>query len=192
MAIPKTIYQTFKTSKLPLLTKWHIWNLKKKNPEYNYVFFDDKKIDAFIKEEFDEKTYQLYKRINIGAAKADFFRYAILYKRGGIYLDIDSLILKKLDDFILPDDSAIISLEGNLNFFIQYALFFEAGHPFLKKTIETVTKNLIENKYPHKVHKTTGPSAYTFAIKNCLSKSKDIKFRQFDVNYSNLVKFSYP
>lgn len=191
MPIQKTIFQTFKTSKLPFITRWHVNKMKKINPEYDYQFYDDARIKAFIKEEFGEDVYALYDKIFIGAAKADFFRYSILYKKGGVYLDIDSLILKKLDDFILPDDSAIISLEDNRKHFIQYALFFEAGHPFLKKTLDVIMENIRENKYPYEVHRMTGPSAYTIAINECLKESTEIKYRQIGIEYDFIVKFSY-
>jgi len=114
--------------------------MKSKNPEYDYQFYDDERIDNFIRDEFGQEIFNLYKRISIGAAKADFFRYAILYKKGGIYLDIDSLILNKLDDFILPTDSAVISLESHLEHYAQWALVFEAGHPFLKKRINVKSR----------------------------------------------------
>lgn len=191
MAIPKVIFQTFKTSKLPFITRWHIKRMKKTNPEYDYQFYDDVRVANFIKDEFEEEIYTLYNKIYIGAAKADFFRYSILYKKGGIYLDIDSLFLRKLDDFILPNDSAIISLEGNRKFYIQYALFFEAGHPFLKKTLDIIINNIKENKYPYEVHKMTGPSAYTLAISDCLRESAKIQYRHLGVNYDFIVKFSY-
>ena len=111
MRIPKVIYQTFKTSKVPLITKWHIWRMKKRNPEYAYQFYDDAMIEDFIQNSFEKDVFELYKKINIGAAKADFFRYAILYKKGGVYLDIDSMFLTKIDEIITPEDSAVISLE---------------------------------------------------------------------------------
>ena len=41
MSIPKNIFQTFKTKKLPLITRWHIWNMKRMNPEYQYFLYDD-------------------------------------------------------------------------------------------------------------------------------------------------------
>jgi mannosyltransferase OCH1-like enzyme len=191
MAIPKTIFQTYKTPNLPFLTRWHIGRMKKRNPDYDYQFYDDARIDSFIKDEFGQDVYALYKRINIGAAKADFFRYAILYKKGGVYLDIDSLILTQLDDFILPSDSAVISLESSREFYIQFALFFEPGHPFLKKTLELVINNLKENKFPYQVHKMTGPSVYSLAISECLKESPNIPYRQIGVDYDNKVKFSY-
>lgn len=191
MSIPKTIYQTFLNDKLPALTRWHIYQLKKRNPDYDYQFYDDLRAEEFIKAEFDTEVYDLFKRINIGAAKADFFRYAILYKKGGVYLDIDSLILKKLDEIILPDDSAIISLGSHKKNYVQWGLFFEAGHPFLEKTMEIMLENLRKNKYPYDVHRMTGPTVYTDAIEICLKESSDIKYRQMDVDYDKKLKFSY-
>lgn len=133
MSIPKIIHQTFKTSKLPLITRWHIAGFRRKNPDYVYEFYDDKRIEAFLSEEFGEDILSLYQRINIGAAKADFFRYAVLYKKGGVYLDIDSGINGRLDNFILPGDKAVVSPEGNPDMFVQWALIYEPHHPFLKK-----------------------------------------------------------
>lgn len=191
MAIPKSIFQTYKTPKLPFLTKWYIKRMRKKNPEYDYQFYDDLRVDNFIKDEYGEEVFRLFKKINIGAAKADFFRYAILYKKGGVYFDIDSLIVKKLDDFILPSDKAIISLETNLEFYCQWALVFEAEHPFLKKTLDIVLDNLKENRYPNDVHMMTGPTAYSYAIKECLKESSTIQFRQMDIDYGGAFKFHY-
>jgi inositol phosphorylceramide mannosyltransferase catalytic subunit len=191
MAIPKTIYQTFKNDKLPFLTKLHIKNLRRRNPEYDYQFYNDERISDFIQHEFEPDVYQVYKSITIGAAKADFFRYAILYKKGGVYLDIDSLNVTKLDNFILPTDTAVIAFENNLEYFVQWALIFDAGHPFLKKTLDTVLENLKENKYPNDVHKMTGPAAYSTAIKECMHHSPNINFRQLGVDYDGKFKFHY-
>lgn len=192
MAIEKIIHQTFKTKKLPFLTKWHIRQLKKKNPEYSYCFYDDNDIIDFIKAEFDEEVLEIYKRITIGAVKADFFRYALLYKKGGVYLDIDSRIISPIHTFIKEEDSAVISLESNNKYYIQYALFFEKGHPFLKETIEKVIDNLKNSRHPGDSHKATGPFAYTEAIKKCLSENPNISFREMGIDYEGHVEFSYP
>lgn len=135
MAIPKQIFQTFKTKKLPLLTRLHIWNMKRKNPEYLYFFYDDDDIEQFLSEEFPPQYINCYHRLTIGAAKADFFRYAILYKKGGIYLDVDSAITKPLRKLIQEKDEAIISVERHENLYVQWALIFSKNHPFFKKNI---------------------------------------------------------
>ncbi|ULT22460.1 hypothetical protein KUH03_23990 [Sphingobacterium sp. E70] len=82
MAIPKVIYQTFKTNQIPWLTKLYIKRFRRKNKSYRYEFYDDQRVDAFIKESFDKEVYKAYSRLQIGAAKADFFRYAVLYIYG--------------------------------------------------------------------------------------------------------------
>lgn len=192
MAIPKTIYQTFKSSKLPLLTRWHIYIMKKRNPEYDYQFYDDQMIDDFIEKEYGSDIFDLYKRINVGAAKADFFRYAILYKKGGVYLDIDSLLVSKLGKFILPTDCAIISHESHGGFFVQWALVYEAGHPFLQKTLEVVIDNLKNNTYPFDVHKMTGPTAYTQAVIECLNNNNNLNYRLMGSDFEGNFQFSYP
>jgi mannosyltransferase OCH1-like enzyme len=191
MPIPKVIHQTFRSHKLPLLTKWHIWRMKRRNPTYDYKFYDDEAVNRFIKDEFDKEIYELFKRIQIGAAKADFFRYAILYKKGGIYLDIDSLFINPINDIVQPEDHVIISLASHKNNYVQWALFSEPGHPFFKRTLDLVIQNLKNNTYPSDVHKMTGPTVFTNAINDCLKESSQAKHRIMGVDYDNKLKFSY-
>jgi mannosyltransferase OCH1-like enzyme len=189
MPIPKIIHQTFKNKDLPFLTRWHISRFLKRNPEYQYQFYDDNRIEEFLRKEYDAETFELYKRINIGAAKADFFRYALLYRVGGIYLDIDSDIKGRLD-FIQLDDAAIISKERNPGFFVQWALIYEPNHPFLKKTMELVLNNIKNNTFPNDVHKMTGPEVYSIAINSCL-KDASVSYRLLGVDYNGHFKFKY-
>lgn len=191
MAIPKIIYQTFKSTDLPLLTRWHIYRFRRKNKDYKYEFYDDERVDDFIRTEYGEEIYALYKRINIGAAKADFFRYAILLKHGGVYLDIDSDIKVSLSKIILPEDNAILSMEKNPNLYVQWALIYEPQHPFLKRTFEKVLENLSSNKFPHDVHKMTGPTVYTEAVHECLAENPDIPYRLLGTDYDGYLKFKY-
>ncbi|MFP5079120.1 glycosyltransferase family 32 protein [Pedobacter sp. JCM 36344] len=191
MSIPKIIHQTFKDKNLPFITRWHIGRFLKRNPEYRYEFYDDERIEHFIAEEYDQETLKLYRRLNIGAAKADFFRYAVLYKKGGIYLDIDSGISGLLRNFINSDDVAIITREGDPNLFAQWALIFAPSHPFLKKTMEIIKDNIVTNKYPNDVHKMTGPSVYTEGINASLSLNPSIPYRLLGTDYNKHFKVKY-
>lgn len=192
MAIPKVIYQTFSSSALPWLTRQHVSRFRKKNPGYRYEFYDDQRMVKFMQNHLDSESFELFRRIQIGAIKADFFRYVILYHFGGVYLDIDSLITARLDTMIMADDNAIISKESNGLFYIQYALIFEAGHPFLQRTIEMLIDNLRNNRFPHDGHSMTGPGVYTHAIKSCLEENPLIRYRELPVDYNGEVIFSYP
>ncbi|MBC8052876.1 MAG: glycosyl transferase [Sphingobacteriaceae bacterium] len=191
MAIPKVIYQTFKSQKLPFITRWHINRFRKRNLEYQYEFYDDERIEAFFSDEFGEEVLKAYRQLNIGAAKADMFRYAILLKRGGVYLDIDSGIKGRLSDFIRPEDKAVISLEGNPDLYVQWALVYEAGHPFLKRTLDLILENISLNKFPHDVHSMTGPTVYSKAINECLFENPSIPYRMCGIDYEEHLIFKY-
>ncbi len=192
MAIPKTIFQTYSSwDEIPLLARFHIWNMLRMNPEYEYHFYNDADIDAFILEEFGEAVFEQYSKLAIGAAKADFFRYAILFKKGGVYLDIDSKITGRLSDWINDTDKAIITEEGNPGLYVQWALVYEKGHPFLAKTVENIINNIKSNQYPNDVHKMTGPTVYTASINECIKKDPSILYRKMGVDYQGKVKFKY-
>ncbi|AZA84186.1 glycosyl transferase [Chryseobacterium lactis] len=192
MPIPKQIFQTFKTKKLPLLTKFHIWNIKRKNPEYSYYFYDDAAIEQFITEKFPSKYINCYNRLTIGAAKADFFRYAILYKKGGVYLDIDSSITKPLKQLIKEEDEAVISVERHENLYVQWGLIFSKGHPFLKKTLELMIDNIENHRYPNDIHATTGPTVFTKGINQALKENPHIPYTLFDgIEFRGYLQFKY-
>ncbi len=192
MAIPKVIYQTFKTNDIPWLTKLYIWIFRRKNPAYEYVFFDDPAVDHFIQTNFSERVYHAYSQLQIGAAKADFFRYAILYKNGGIYLDLDSDILVNLDKYIFPSDSAVIAREKNhQNLFAQWGLIFEKEHPFLEKTIQYMVENIEQNAFPHDVHAMTGPTVYTRGIEDVMKEHPEVGYRIVDFDYKGMLQFKY-
>jgi inositol phosphorylceramide mannosyltransferase catalytic subunit len=101
MSIPKIIHQIWiGPKKLPsiYLDTW-------KNdyigmfPEYEYVFWDDIKIDKL---DMDERIRRIYNFEDTYFGKADIARYVIMEKYGGIYIDADSVWMnnKCLDKLI--------------------------------------------------------------------------------------------
>jgi mannosyltransferase OCH1-like enzyme len=86
--IPLDIYQTWFTKNLPPGMINSINKLKKDNPEFTFYLFDDNDCKTFIKDNFGIKVYDAFENLIPGAYKADLWRYCILYKKGGIYIDI--------------------------------------------------------------------------------------------------------
>ncbi len=163
-----------------------------KNPDYKYEFYSDERIEDFLLTEYGTEVFDAYRKIQIGAAKADFFRYAILYKKGGVYLDIDSSINKKLDDFIKLEDRAVLSMEKNPGIYVQWALIYEAAHPFMEKTMQLMLQNISTNKYPHNVHQMTGPAVYTRAVTESLNDNPSVTHRILGVDYNGFFIFKIP
>ena len=86
--IPKVIYQTWHTKKLPTNMNKCVEKLKKNNPNYEYYLYDDNDCRNYIKDNFNRDVLHAFDKLKPGAYKADLWRYCILYINGGIYLDI--------------------------------------------------------------------------------------------------------
>ena len=191
MAIPKQIFQTYKTDDLPWVTRRNIRRIRKMNPRYEYYFYDDRRILDFFEKEMPPEYFNAYRRLTVGASKADFFRYAVLYVKGGVYLDIDSSIKNPLDSFINEEDVAVITRERNPGLYVQWGLVFDKGHPFLKKTLEMILDNIETHRYPHDVHATTGPGVYSQAVDACIAENPDVPYRMLGVDYEGNMVFKF-
>ena len=209
--IPKNIYQSWYTTILNPLIETKIHNMKIMNPEYVHKIYTDDEIDEFVNEYFPGEISNCYNKLNIIVAKVDFWRYLILYKYGGIYLDMDSSIDKPLNNLINDDDEAIITAEKNSNVFVQWALIFNKEHPILKITIDLIVYNIQNNKYPNNIHKMTGPTVFSQALNifhmkhynrkvrhhlihpnfDITFNNKERSYRIYSIDYKNYFKFKY-
>lgn len=134
MTIPKIIHQTAKNINNDDL-KNNVENIKEKNPNWDYIFYNNEDMETFIKNNYEYEVLKSYNQINpkYGAARADFFRYLLMYKLGGVYLDIKSNITKPLD-IITKNQSYILShwdnrnLEEHANWGLYYNDFLKGGH----------------------------------------------------------------
>jgi hypothetical protein len=151
MPIPKQIFQTFKTKDISHEFQSIINSWKENNTQYKYKLYDDEDSEEFIKRHFDVRIYNAYCRIIPGAYKADLWRYCILYIYGGVYVDIDTLCIGNLDDFlqegldfIIPIDLNTSSDEGKHNLFNTFIASVPQS-PILLNCIQRVVYH-VENR----------------------------------------------
>ncbi|RYE12702.1 MAG: glycosyltransferase [Rickettsiales bacterium] len=185
------MHQTYVSKDLPQELKQNVEYLKKTNPGWTHRLFDDQDIIKFIHENYGTILLDYYRRINpkYGAARADLFRYLLVYKYGGVYIDIKSSCNSPLNNVLLPDDRYILThwrnSDGEVHAQIgkfkelehieqgeyqQWYIISVAGHPFLRSVIKNVLTNI--DKYRPwtfgtggiGVLRLSGPIAYTLAI----------------------------
>lgn len=148
--IPKIIFRTapFEFDKLPGVIIKNMSLMTKINPDYSQVYFSDNDVIDFIEENFPEYM-EYYDLIIPGAFKADFWRLLVLYKYGGVYIDIGYMPVTKLDDFMdVYSDEFIVPVDvpyakqGLHNAFICSF----PQHPFIKMCIDQIVLN-IQNRF---------------------------------------------
>lgn len=194
--IPRHLHQVWvgtPTSNLHKIMQDNIEYLKGLNPTWTYHLWDDESVKSFILEHYGEVIWAYYQRISpvYGAARADFFRYLLIYQQGGVYIDIKSSLTKPLDEVLTPDDKFILTHWDNLpggeyeglamhaevaflprGEYVQWCIASVAGHPFLRAVILQTLRNI--DQYDPFVHKaglwgvlrTTGPVMYTKTIES--------------------------
>lgn len=137
-SIPKVIYQTYKNK--DLIPQKVYDNIKKYAPEYKHIIYDDNECINFIKENFGDELVDLFNKYT-GAHKADIFRYLILYKNGGIYLDIKIELTKPLRD-IFNDDITYTILSKYSSSCMQGVIATPKNNPLFMRLI-----NLMKNSF---------------------------------------------
>ena len=116
--------------------------MKNLNPEYKFILYDMKEITEFVHSHFDGNIVKVFDMFNYDIARCDLARHLLLYKYGGIYLDMKDFIKCELDKFINPTDSCILSVEryGWAESFTTQCYMVEPKHPIVKKVIEEISK----------------------------------------------------
>jgi mannosyltransferase OCH1-like enzyme len=143
--IPANIFQTWHTKNLPPIMFKAVVNIKKNNPRFNYYLFDDNDCREFIKNNFNEKILNAYDSLIPGAYKADLWRYCILYKYGGIYLDIKYIPVNGFK-FINLLEQEHWPLDINKTNIYNALLVCKPGNQILFKAINQIVEN-VKNKY---------------------------------------------
>lgn len=190
MTIPALLHQTIaSTPDLNAELAANVARLKDLQRGWTHTLYDDRDIESFINAEYGERMLRHYARINprYGAARADFFRYLLLYRRGGVYLDIKSTVDQPLTQTIADNDVYVLSHWDNApgrpyenwgiypgcegrGEFQQWHIIAAPGHPFLQAAISAVIRNIAlydfarDGAGKRAVVGVTGPLAYTRAI----------------------------
>ena len=144
------------------------------NSKFQFKLFNDEEMNNSVEEYFDKEIIKSYFKLNHYAARSDFWRYLMLHSFGGVYLDIDSLILKDLSPIYLKNKS-MLTLEPSKTDFIQWILIFRKDDKVLEKCIELIIENINKNKFKNNIMALTGPTLFTNAIKQVLDLNKDLK-----------------
>ena len=158
--IPRTIYQTWKSKDMPDEIKNVIDQLKKDNPEFKHVLYDDNGMRDFISNNFEKEVVEAYDKLIPGAYRADLWRYCVLYKNGGVYMDIkirpiNDFKFKKLTDTGKEYFTKDLDYSGSGIY--NGLMICKANNPILKKAIDDVVKNVKNNFYGTSMLEPTGP-----------------------------------
>lgn len=144
--IPKTVHCIWVGKKpFPKMVRFCMESWKKHLAGYEIKYWNETNIPMehpYVKEMYHKKKW---------AFVADYVRFWVLYREGGIYLDTDTELLASLDPFLHHDAFIGKTKDGFIATGVVGAM---TGHPFVKKVLdfyEHDTEYSIENTSPRVV-----------------------------------------
>jgi len=182
LSIPANIFQTWHTKKLPPRMYQAIKYIKINNPGFKHFLFDDNDCREFIKNNFDTSVLNAYDKLIPGAYKADLWRYCILYKMGGIYMDIKYIPINNFKLINLLEQEYWVLDNGGGGIY-NALMVCKPNNEILLKSINQIVENVNNRFYGNGFLEPTGPGLLAkyfteedkqqFAIKHILKGSND-------------------
>lgn len=138
--IPNILWQTWKTKELPHSVKSQADSWSSSNPQLHRELYNDLECANFILEHFGENVHGMYMALPQPIMRADFWRLAVVYIRGGYYSDLDIVVTDNIKNFIKSDVDAVFMLEIDnvANFFFGAA----PNHPVIKTALDKMIEQM--------------------------------------------------
>jgi mannosyltransferase OCH1-like enzyme len=140
--IPKLIHQTAKTADIP--SQWRPFQEKviALHPGWTYRLWTDEDNARFVRDEFPDFV-PVFEALPRKIMRIDVIRYLILYRHGGLYLDMDYEMLRPFD---LLDHGCVLPLEkppytlAPAGQVCNCFMAAEPGHPFFRAVIDDLVR----------------------------------------------------
>jgi mannosyltransferase OCH1-like enzyme len=169
--VPLTIYQSWHSNQIPTKMRETVYSLLEMNPEFDYYLYSDDACRKFIKDNFNEDVVDAFDTLKPGAYKSDLWRYCILYKMGGVYLDIKFRSLEPLVPIIEKNSEIFVrDIPINLSFdFDSYVynafMVSPPNNPIFKECIEDIVSSCKRKVYKFGKLDLTGPGCLMKFVK---------------------------
>ena len=147
--VPLNIFQCYNKQLLDDNINNNIRTIKDYNPEFNYFFFDElNDCKKFIFDNYPDYIYNAYNQLKPNEYKNDLWKYCILYKYGGIYIDTKFYCKYKLINFINNNYFAS-EYDYYYNKLLIYSDFIitKSENPIFLRAINNIVDNIKNNYY---------------------------------------------
>ncbi|EGW31715.1 mannosyltransferase [Spathaspora passalidarum NRRL Y-27907] len=182
-SFPKKIWQTWKVGldehDFPHKYRRYQGTWEQKNAGYKHYVLSDAECDVLVEKLFVSvpDVAHTYKIMPKSILKADFFRYLILFAKGGVYTDIDTTALKPIDDWVsnsqvylgvVNNAGLVVGIEADPDRpdwaewyarriqFCQWTIQSKKGHPMLGQLIAKITELTLQREEQGTLEKVLG------------------------------------
>nr|QBK90833.1 MAG: glycosyltransferase [Pithovirus LCPAC201] len=165
--IPKLIFQTWKDNEIPNHWKESPKSIKDHMKDWTYILMTDDDNLEFCRKYFPD-FLPYYENFPHAIQRADAIRYMFLYIYGGLYMDLDIVVVKPLDPLFYHESDLYLCPSGNVGSCLTNSFMAsKPGCKFWLKMIEHMKKPIswwMMGKHMT-VMNSTGPLALDYVAK---------------------------
>jgi len=189
--IPLNLYTCWHTKELPPLMKENYHFLIDSNPKIKFHLYDENECREFIKENFSLDVLEAYNSLIPCSYKSDLWRYCILYKNGGIYMDIKYKCVNGFK-FISLTEKEYFVRDYIPNGTYTALIVSKPNNEILYKCIRQIVQNVKNRYYGNTSLDPTGPGLlgnfFTNDEKKAMEIYHDVKLLENKLNKFFIVK----
>ncbi len=173
--IPRVLNQTWKTADIPDQWKASYDSCQTVLASYTKKLWTHDDMEEFVKINYPD-IYDTYMGYKYDIQRCDAFRYMLMYKNGGIYLDLDIACKLSIEDLLSND--IVLSRSSNVGKYFTNALLMTVpNHPFFRFVIDHLFEykdsHMFLGKHLH-VMNSTGPIFLTKMFDKYVKENGDI------------------
>jgi len=165
--IPKIIHQIWLGDKYPEKYHYYTEKLMKINKGWEYKLWTDADVDSF-----KLKNIKLFNNISNLGAKSDIFRYEILERIGGVYIDTDFDSVKSFDDLLYLDFFA--GTQDKEMIILNSIMASIPNHKYISNIVYRLQKNENFNDNIDGVMNNTGPYFINDIFFNIINENDNV------------------
>lgn len=139
--IPKLIFQTMETHLTTVNIRSCIEQLQTLNSGYTYYYFNSYDCRRFVQKHYPN-VIEAYDTLLPGAYKADLWRYCVLHKYGGFYMDSRMYPYLSFDSVITKETEFLSCVDCNPNMLYQAILGVAPKSELMQLAIDECVDNI--------------------------------------------------
>lgn len=156
---------------------------RQQNPDFKMMQMSVSDMDRFVQEQTDKRTYQAFRTVPLDSMKLDIWRYAVMFKYGGVYADASLKPVKPVREWFQPSSwmqgmgcKAVFGLgAANTGYVSHRAFAAAAGLTVFKQALDMVVDRMEEDggvdekkRGAHFADYYTGAALFTDALKSVM------------------------
>jgi len=145
--------------------KENIYSFLEMNKEFDYYLYSDEDSAAYIEKHFSIDVLHAFYLLKPGAYKSDLMRYCLLYKEGGVYIDIKFNTIMPLRDIIKETPEVYVKDMGAEGCFYNGFIISPPNNNIFKRCIDEIVESCKLQRYGNSPLSITGPCLFGKILK---------------------------